>query len=179
MTSLSYLYVYFNLDVFKDSMSTHSIRCFMYHYIYSWQTRLNKQKNSHLFILPTKLFLIINNATLVWIIWLTEFLIIFFLILWFYFSWLGIFVGWLLPEKNRIYKNRIKEILSFCLYNNLYRVEGGVQSNELMATNISVISRNRCNFAYNGKVGKHAFCAGFKTGGRDTCQVWLLIKKIQ
>lgn len=33
-----------------------------------------------------------------------------------------------------------------------------------------------CNgtFSYNGQVGKHAFCAGLKEGGADSCQVRFL-----
>lgn len=36
---------------------------------------------------------------------------------------------------------------------------------------MSVVMRDECNVAMRGQVGKHAFCAGAREGGRDTCQV--------
>lgn len=54
-----------------------------------------------------------------------------------------------------------------------HRREHGNPSTYLMATNVSIVSRERCNtqFPYRGQIGKHSFCAGTKTGGHDTCQV--------
>lgn len=57
----------------------------------------------------------------------------------------------------------------------MYRTEGGIQSNELMTTNVSVIPREICNIAYNGRLGRHVLCAGSFDGGKDTCQVCTLI----
>lgn len=51
------------------------------------------------------------------------------------------------------------------------REEGGNPSNELMTTNVSVIPRAICNISYYGNIGRHVFCAGSKTGGKDSCQV--------
>lgn len=53
-------------------------------------------------------------------------------------------------------------------------MEKGIQSNDLMTTNVSVMLRDECNIAYSGLIGRHAFCAGANAGGRDTCQVSLL-----
>lgn len=40
-----------------------------------------------------------------------------------------------------------------------------------MVTNVSVVPWDKCNgaFSYNGKIGRHAFCAG--AVGADSCRV--------
>lgn len=78
-------------------------------------------------------------------------------------------------------KHRINEIKSkkFCCFVCVIcRVEEGVQSNDLMATNVSVIPRKICLSRYSGKISRHAFCAGSLEGEKekDTCQVcWLIV----
>lgn len=54
-----------------------------------------------------------------------------------------------------------------------FREEDGTASPDLLMANVSVVPWKNCNGAlsYNGGVGKHAFCAGSRNGGVDSCQV--------
>ena len=47
---------------------------------------------------------------------------------------------------------------------------GGSQPNTLMEARIPLVSKERCDASYPGKIDDTMLCAGFDAGGVDTCQ---------
>lgn len=49
--------------------------------------------------------------------------------------------------------------------------KGGAYSPQLQRLHVPVIDQNKCYAMYSGKLTNRMFCAGYKTGNRNTCKV--------